>query len=113
MSKALNKVRYQTFLKQARGNHIQEVHIDRLEKGKHVVLQYTAKPPKGRGKLTGEWSIEKGEDGAAVDAEVREVLGTLRKHFLVRRGEGLSGEAFADAAQEVPAVEPIKGEPKE
>lgn len=111
MSKALNKVRYQTFLKQARGSEVREVHVSRVDRGKQVVLQYNARPPKGRGRLAGEWSIERGEDPAAVEAEVRQVLDTLRKDFFVRRGEGLTGDAFADAQQEAP-VEPIRGEEK-
>lgn len=107
MSKAgLNKVRYQQFLKQARGADVRDVHVSRVERGKLVVLQYNARP-KGRGRITAEWAIERGEDAAAVDNEVREVLGMFRKDFLVRRGEGLTGDAFADATQEAP-IEQLK-----
>ena len=106
MSKPINNARYQTFLKQARGAEVREVHVSRLERGKPVVLQYNART-KTRGRLAGEWAIDRGEDPAALEAEIKTALAMLRKDFFVRRGDGLTGEAYADAAQDAP-VEPIR-----
>ena len=107
---ALNKVKYKQFLNQARGAQIQEVHVRRQNKGKAVQVQYQARARKGRGLLNGVWSIpraDKSED--QITGEIKEVLDMLRKDFYVKRGDGLSGDALADAAQEV-EVKQIKAE---
>lgn len=108
---ALNKVKYKQFLNQARGAQIQEVNVRRQDKGKAVQLQYQAKARKGRGLLNGVWTIareEKSEDQLL--GEIKEFLDMLRKDFFVKRGEGLSGDALADAAQEVEVQQLTKAE---
>ena len=108
MSTQLNKIRYQQFVKQAKGIRLAEVHINRVDKRKNVILKYNGRVPKGRSRLTGEWSITKGErDEAAINDEIKTFLNEVRKTFYVHRGEGLEADAFADATMEAKAT-PIK-----
>lgn len=109
MSDQLNKMKYGQFVKQARGLGISEVSVTRAEKRDKVVLQYHG-IAKSKQRINGEWAVPKGEKTAdAVEAGVKEFLAKARKDFFVRRGEGLTGDAYKDAAQEVD-VKPIVGE---
>ncbi len=113
---AINNVKFQQFLKQARGVQVLELHVSRQDRRKDVLLRYNGKGTGKQGKaLVGEWTIARGEkDEAALEAEVQKFLELARKHFVVKRGEGLTDERYADAAQET-KVAPIvaeKGEEK-
>ena len=104
----MNKVKYQTFAKQAKGADITEIHVDREERGTHVVLTYNGKSRKGGRMVTGEWVIDRTErDEAAVAAAVREFLERARKDFFVRREAGLAGDAFASKQDEGLKAKPI------
>lgn len=108
MSTQLSKMRFQQFMKQAKGIRLAEIHVNRVDKRKNVVLQYNGRAPKGRTRITGEWLIAKGErDEAAINADIRAFLDEARKTFYVHRGEGLEDETFADAAMEAKGT-PIK-----
>lgn len=110
---ALNKVRYQQFLKQARGVDASELQVRRVDKRGAVVLQYTARARKGGQRLNGEWSIERGErSDEDVRNDIKAFLDQARKDFFVKRGEGLGDEGFADSAMEAP-VDPIVAEKKD
>ena len=76
-----------------------------MEKKSAVVLQYNGRAPKGRNRLTGQWSIAKAEDktAEAVIEEVKGFLAMARKDFFVHRGEGLEDAAYADESMEAEA----------
>ncbi|RMG07540.1 MAG: hypothetical protein D6731_23590 [Planctomycetota bacterium] len=104
----LDKARFQQFLKQAKGMRLNEVTVSREDKKRHAVLKYSARSPKGSGRLGAEWRVPReGRDEAEVTEDVKAFLATLRKHFFVRRGAGLEGEVYADEAMEAKAT-PIK-----
>lgn len=108
MSTPLNKMRFQQFVKQAKGVRLAEIHVNREDTPKDVVLKYNGRAPKGRTRLTGKWMILKGNrDEAAIDADVKAFLDEARKTFYVHRGEGLEDESFADTAMEAKG-KPIK-----
>lgn len=116
VTKPVNRVRYQQFVRQARGLEVNELHVNRVDKRSAVLLQYNGRSRKGKQRLTGQWTIDrvaKGETDEKTDeqlaAEIKEFLAMARKDFYVRRGEGLSGDAYADAQQEQEAT-PIKEE---
>jgi hypothetical protein len=101
---AMNKVRFQQFLKQAKGLRLHEVHVRRINK-KSVILQYNGRASKGKSRLTGEWAIARGErDESAINEDINSFLGQLRKHFFVKRGEGLEDAVFGDEAMEAKAT---------
>lgn len=99
---ALNKKRFQQFLQQAKGTKVFEIHVNRLDRGKAIVLRYNGKSSgKRANRLTGEWSISRGEkDEATLEGEVKAFLQMAREHFFVHRGEGLDDGRFADEAME-------------
>lgn len=100
----LNKVRFQQFLRQAKGLQLQEIHVNRVDKRKHVVLQYNGRTPKAKQRLTAEWQIVRGErDEQAIAEDVKAFLEEARKHFFVHRGQGLEGEVYADPTMEAKA----------
>ena len=102
---AVNKVRYQQFVRRARGANIGEIRVNRVDKKSAVYLKYNGKPPKGRGRLTGEWTVSRDEKSdEQIEEEIKAFLSRARKDFFVRRGDGLGGTAYADAAQEAEAV---------
>jgi hypothetical protein len=108
---ALNKVKYQQFVRQARGAQISEVHVRRQDKGKAVHVQYNAKARKGRGQLNGVWSIARDEKSdEQIVTEIKTFLDLVRKDFFVKRGEGLQGDALADAKQEAEVKPIVKGD---
>ncbi len=105
---AINRVRFQQFVRQARAAKVQEIHVNRSDKRNAVVLKYNGRAPRGRQRVTGEWTISRGDrDDAAIAKEVQSFLELARKQFFVRGGEGLKDEKFADADMEAKA-EPIK-----
>ena len=99
---ALNKKKFQQFLQQAKGTKVFEIHVNRLDRGKAVVLRYNGKSSgKRANRLTAEWSIARGEkDDAALDGEVAQFLAMARQHFFVHRGDGLEHDRFADTEME-------------
>jgi hypothetical protein len=112
MSEAMNKVKWNTFAKQAKGSDITEIHVDREDKGPQVVIKYNGKNRKGGRIVTGEWVIEKGEkDEAAIGAVIKEFLERARKDFFVRREGKLQGDAFGSKQEEEGLkAKPIVGE---
>ena len=105
---SMDKMRFQQFVKQAKGNKIFEIQVSREDKASAVVLSYKGKAHRQRNVLNGRWTIKKGEqDDAALTQAVQDFLAMARKHFIVQRGPGLEDEAYADAAQEQ-KVEQIK-----
>lgn len=101
MSEQLNKQKYAQFVKQARGVDISEITVSKGEKRDKVVLTYIA-TARNRQRLHGEWSIPRGERAPEeVTADIQRFLSQARKDFFVRRGQGLEGDAFKDATQEV------------
>ena len=108
---AVNKVRFQQFLRQARGANVHEIHVNRLVKRNAIVLRYNGRAPKKKQRVTGEWQITKGErDEAEITADIHAFLAMAREHFFVHRGEGLEDEAFADEAMEAKTTQLSKGE---
>ena len=98
---ALNKVKFKQFATQIRGAQLNEVHVRRVDKGKAVQIQYHAKALKGRGRLNGVWSIPRDEKTEEqIVEEIKSFLNMVRKGFFVKRGEGLQGDALADAKME-------------
>jgi hypothetical protein len=94
---ALNKVKWQQFVKQAKGLNITDVHIKREDRGGNALLKYNARARNGR-IITGEWAIEaKGKEASAVDGEIRTFLELARKDFFVKREGDLAGEGWKSA----------------
>jgi hypothetical protein len=113
VSEQLNRLKYQQFVRQARGNDIGDVQVTRVDRRDKVVLQYVATAKKSRQRLHGEWAIARADrTDDQVKAEIQKFLEQARKDFFVRRGEGLQDDAFKDAAQEVD-VQTIQGEKKD
>ena len=107
MQEQLNRVRWAHFVRQVKGAQVHEISVSRLDKRDKVVLRYLAKARKGHGQAQGEWVVARGEGGDdALTAGVREFLEVARKEFVVRRGAGLDGDAFADASAEGAAAPP-------
>lgn len=106
MSSALNKTRFQQFLKQAKGQRLTELHVRRANKKGNAVLQYNASAKKkGKSRNTGEWTVTRGERSEdEINADIKAFLELARKHFFVTRGEGLEDECFADEAMEKKAT---------
>ena len=105
----VNKVRYKNFVQQANGAKIFEIHVNREDKQSQVVLKFNGRAPRGNKRVTGEWTIAKGEkDADALQAEVKAFLDMARKTFVVRRGDGLEDEVYADPEQEA-KLDAIKG----
>lgn len=97
----VNKTRFKNFVQQANGAKIFEIHANREDKTSSVVIKLNGRAPRGKKRITAEWTISKTEkDAAALDAEVKEFLDMARKTFLVHRGAGLEDEQFADPEQE-------------
>lgn len=97
----MNKVKYQQFVKQAKGSDITEIHVDRESRGTVVVVKYNGKNRKGGRIVQAEWLIDRSEkDEAKVDAEIRAFLDRARKDFFVRREPGLQGESFTSKQEE-------------
>jgi hypothetical protein len=106
---AVDKMRFQQFVKQAKGSKVFEIHVNREEKKNAILLRYNGRAPKQRTRLTGQWRIEKGEkEEGALQTEIVDFLTLARKHFFVHRGDGLKDEAFADPDQEAEATPIIK-----
>jgi hypothetical protein len=110
-NESLNKVKWNTFVKQAKGSDITEIHVGREERGPLVVLKYNGKNRKG-GRVTGEWAIDReGKDDAALAAAIKDLLERARKDFFVRREGGLQGDAFGSKQEEEGfKAKPIVGE---
>lgn len=110
MSDQLNKLKYTQFVRQARGNDVTDVDVKRVDRRDKVVLQYVGTAKKSRQRFVGEWGITRGErSDDDVKAEIKKFLDQARKDFFVRRGEGLQGDEWKDARQEV-EVKTIQGE---
>ena len=108
MSDQLNKVKYAQFVKQARGNAITDIQVSRVDRKDKVVLQYVGTAKMSKQRFVGEWAVARGErPEAEVQGDIRKFLEQARKDFLVRRGQGLEGDDFKDAAQDVDAVKPL------
>jgi hypothetical protein len=106
----MNKLKYTQFLRQARGNDINELQVSRLDRKDKVVLQYVGTARKSKQRFNGEWAISRGADRTdeQVKADIGKFLTQARKDFFVKRGAGLQGEEWADATQEV-EVKTIEG----
>ncbi len=97
----MNKVKWQTFVRQAKGADITEIHVDREERAAAVLVKYNGKNRKGGRVVTGEWVVEKaGKDAVAVAAAIHAFLDRARKDFFVKREPGLSGDSFASKQEE-------------
>lgn len=108
MSDQLNKVKYGQFLKQARGNGITDIQVSRVDRKDKVVLQYLGTAVKSKQRFVGEWAVSRTDrTDDDVKADIRKFLVQARKDFLVRRGQGLEGDEYRDAAQDVDAVKPL------
>ena len=108
MSDQLNKVKYAQFIKQARGNDITDIQVSRVDRKDKVVLQYVGTAKKSKQRFVGEWSVSRTDrKDEEVKAEIGKFLEHARKDFLVRRGQGLEGEEYKNAAQDVDAVKPL------
>jgi hypothetical protein len=111
VSNPLSKSKWQQFCRQLKGAEISEISVTRREGKDKVSIQYGALSKKTRQKLTGEWSIPRaGRSEDEVKADVKAFLAQARKLFLVRRGEGLQGDDWADAAQDAAPIAPLKAE---
>lgn len=112
MSEAMNKMKWNTFVKQAKGSDITEIHVGREDRGAVVHIKYNGKNRKGGRLVSGEWLIEKGEkDEAAIGAIIKEFLDRARKDFFVRREGGLQGDAFGSKQEDDGLkAKPIVGE---
>lgn len=110
----MNKLKYTQFLRQARGNDINELQVSRFDRKDKVVLQYVGTARKSKQRFNGEWAIARGGDRTddQVKADIAKFLAQARKDFFVRRGENLQGDEWADKAQEV-EVKTIEGGPEE
>jgi hypothetical protein len=108
----MNKLKYTQFLRQARGNDINELQVSRLDRKDKVVLVYLGTARKSKQRFNGEWAIPRGADRTdeQVKADISKFLEQARKDFFVKRGAGLQGEEWADAKQEV-EVKTIEGTP--
>lgn len=97
----VNTIRYKNFVQQANGAKIFEIHANREDKTSSVVIKLNGRAPRGKKRITAEWTISKAEkDEAALNAEVKEFLDLARKTFLLHRGTGLEDELYADPEQE-------------
>lgn len=104
----MNRLKYAQFVKQARGNDITDIQVSRLEKKDKVVLQYVGTARKSRQRFVGEWAVARAErTDDDVKGDVRKFLEQARKDFLVKRGQGLEGDEYRDASQDVDAVKPL------
>jgi hypothetical protein len=111
VSEQLNKVKYGQFIKQARGNDITDIQVSRVDRKDKVVLQYVGTAKKSRQRFVGEWAVARAERADEdVKADIRKFLDQARKDFLVRRGQGLEGDEYRDAAQDVDAVKPLQSD---
>jgi len=104
MSDPLNNMKYTQFVRQAKGLGIDDLHVSRGEKKDKVILKYHG-IAKNKTRLNGEWAIPR-KDEAAVATGIKTFLERARKDFFVRRGEGLTGDAFKDEKQDTD-VKPI------
>jgi hypothetical protein len=105
MSSALNKSRFQQFVKQARGQRLTELHVRRVNKKGNAVLQYNGRAPKVKARSTGEWTIVRADrSDEEINADIKAFLELARKHFFITRGEGLEDDAFADEVMEKKAT---------
>jgi len=97
----VNQVRYKNFVQQANGAKIFEIHANREDKTSTVVLKLNGRAPRGKKRITAEWTISKTDkDEAALNGEVKAFLDMARKTFVVHRGAGLEDEQYADPEQE-------------
>jgi hypothetical protein len=101
MSDPLNNMKYTQFVRQARGLGIDDLHVSRGEKKDKVVLKYHG-IARNKTRINGEWSIPRADEAAGI----KTFLERARKDFFVRRGEGLTGDAFKDEKQDT-EVKPI------
>ncbi|MBI3725800.1 hypothetical protein HY251_17880 [bacterium] len=101
MSEAMNKVKWQQFVKQARGLNVTEAHVKREDRSPtQVVLKYNGRARNGR-IIAGEWTIEtKDKEEPYVTSAIKEFLERARKDFFVKRESGLEGEAFKSVQEE-------------
>ena len=107
----MNRVKYAQFVKQARGNDITDIQVSRLDKKDKVLIQYVGTARKSKQRFLGEWAVARGErKDDEVKADIRKFLAQARKDFLVKRGQGLEGDDYHDAAQDVEAVKPLTSE---
>ena len=104
MSDPLNNMKYTQFVRQAKGLGIDDLHVSRGAKKDKVVLKYHG-IAKNKTRINGEWAIPR-KDEAEVATGIKAFLERARKDFFVRRGEGLSGDAFKDEKQDT-EVKPI------
>ena len=105
---AISKARFQQFLRQAKGVQLNEIHVRRQNKKKFVTLQYNGRTLKGKGRMAGEWQIPNDAE-ETVTENINAFLAQARKHFFVKRGEGLEGDVYSDAAMDKKVV-PIVAE---
>jgi hypothetical protein len=111
---ALNKAKFQQFVKQARGQRLTELHVLRVNKKGNAVLQYNGRAPKVKSRSTGEWTIVRADrSDDEVNADIKAFLELARKHFFVTRGEGLEDDVFADEAMEKKATPIVASESSE
>lgn len=107
----MNRLKYTQFVRQARGNDITDVQVSRADRRDKVVLKYLGTAKKSKQRLVGEWAVPRAErTDEQVNDDIRKFLEQARKDFFVRRGEGLQGDEWKDAAQEV-EVKTIQGQP--
>src|SRR5579871_3100727 len=101
MSETMNKVKWQQFVKQAKGLNIAEAHVKREDRGPTtVVLKYNGRARNGR-IVSGEWVVEsKDKDEAFVTSAIKEFLDRARKEFFVKRESGLEGNAYASTQED-------------
>ncbi len=101
MSNPLSKSKFSQFVRQAKGAQVFEIHVNRTNKGKTAVLHYNGRAPKGKTRLTGQWTISRdGRDEEDVVKDVKAFLELARKTFYVHRGEGLEDDSYADEKME-------------
>ena len=104
----MNRLKYAQFVKQARGNDITDIQVTRVDRKDKVVLQYQGTAKKSRQRFVGEWGVARAErSDDDVKADIRKFLEQARKDFFVKRGQGLEGDDYRDAAQDVDAVKPL------
>lgn len=104
----VNKIRFKQFVQQANGAKIFEIHANRENKTSSVVMKLNGRAPRGRLRITAEWTISTAEkDEATLTAEVKAFLDMARKTFVVHRGTGLEDEIYADAEQEAKLVKKL------
>ncbi|MCW8140170.1 MAG: hypothetical protein KIT58_14820 [Planctomycetota bacterium] len=110
MSDQMNRLKYTQFVRQAKGNDVTEVQVTRQDRRDKVVLQYVGTARKSRQRFNGEWAVPRADrTDEQVKDDIRKFLDQARKDFFVRRGEGLQGDEWHDAAQDV-EVKTIQGD---